>query len=232
MRRALAVGLFVMATVAVSVGARAGEPASSAAPAGKIHWAEHFDRPSIGWLDPFNHDAGELKKVYGFAGDGTRHFLHARHDATSRDRPPAMHFGKAFTEGAAPLETVKELRWKWRALKHPTVGDDAWEDMAGGIYVVIKQPSMLVGGKGFKFGWLAKPGRTGQRQHGLLEVERRHDAAGPEWKSESVDLCALYRQVYGACEGEKVLYVGVVSDADGTRSVAEADYADFELVTR
>ncbi len=65
---------------------------------------------------------------------------------------------------------------------------------------------------------------------GLLQIPLRHDPAGQEWHEESVaDLCALYRRAFGPCEGEHVLYVGVMTDADGTHSVAEADYDDFEL---
>ena len=83
---------------------------------------------------------------------------------------------------------------------------------------------------GFKFGWLSKPAPAGERQRGLLEESVRTDAAGPAWYAESVDLCALYQREYALpCRGEHVLYIGVTTDADGSRSVAEADYADFEL---
>jgi hypothetical protein len=146
-----------------------------------------------------------------------------------------MHFGRAFQTDPAPLDKVQALRWRWRVTRHPNLApdDDAWLDCAAGIYVVIKQPTLLTGGKGFKFGWLARPGAKGTHQHGLLQVELRHEPAGSGWKDESVDLCTLYRQEYGgSCSGQKVLYVGVVTDADGTKSVAEADYADFELVAR
>lgn len=204
-------------------------PAPPPAPAPVIAWQEHFDK-TLDWLDPFDHGSATLARVYSVRREGDLSFLHAHHDCTQRSHPPAMHYGHAFQTGAPRLEKVKALKWKWRALKQPTVDDDdGWEDMAAGIYVVIKTPSLLVGGKGFKFGWLAKPGERGSHQHGLLQVEQRRDPVGATWKSESVDLCALFRREYGKCEGEHVLYVGVVSDSDGTKSVAEADYADFEI---
>ena len=87
------------------------------------------------------------------------------------------------------------------------------------------------GARGFKFGWAAKPAPAGTHQVGLLQIELRHDAASVVWRQASVDLCALYRREYGPCEGEFVRYVGVTTDADGTKSVAEGDYADFEIVT-
>ena len=52
-----------------------------------------------------------------------------------------------------------------------------------------------------------------------------------EWQSEEVDLCAVYREAYGPCEGQHILYIGVVTDADGTKTIAGGDYADFELLS-
>ncbi len=103
---------------------------------------------------------------------------------------------------------------------------------AASVYVVLEKPSLLHSGRGFKFGWLAKPGDRAQ-QRGLLEIPLRNDAASPEWKSESVDLCALYRETYREpCEGKRIQYVGVMTDADGTASISEADYAAFALERR
>jgi hypothetical protein len=197
----------------------------------RVAWTEQFDKP-LDWSDPFDHDAEELARVYSVKREDEVWFLRARHDASISDPPPAMHFGHGFQNAGIPLEKVKRLSWKWRARKHPRIADDPWQDMSAGVYVVIKTPSLFSGGKGFKFGWLAKPGPRGTYQRGLLQIELSHDPVTRQWRSESVDLCALFRQEYGRCEGEKLLYVGVVTDADGTRSVAEADYADFELTLR
>ena len=222
----------VAATLVLALGAVAPAPAAAAAVAPRVAWSEHFTGASLDWLDPFDHGKDKLGRVYSVQREDGLTFLRARHDCAASSPPPAMHFGHAFQRSPTPLDQVRALSWKWRARKHPPVGSDAWEDMAGGVYVVIKQPSLLVGGKGFKFGWLAKAGEKGTHQHGLLQVELRHDPAGDTWRSEAVDLCALFQQEYGACEGQKVLYIGVVTDADGTKAVSEADYADFELLTK
>ncbi len=197
-----------------------------------LGWQEHFDHSPLGWVDPFDHGAAKLARVYSVGHEGPLSFLHARHDCSVDSHPPAMHYGMAFVHDPLPLERVRALRWRWRVRQHPRLepDDDAWLDMAAGVYVVMRTPSLFKGGKGFKFGWLAKPGRPGTYQHGLLQVPMRHDAAGADWREESVDLCALYRNEYGRCEGEHVLYVGVVTDADGTKSASEADYAEFALV--
>jgi hypothetical protein len=192
-------------------------------------WQERFDHEPLGWVDPSRHSARELARVYSVQKAGERFFLHARHDVTESDPPPAMHYGRTFQSNPAPLERVRSLQWKWRVLRHPAVTRDPWLDVAASVYVVIKVPTVLPG-KGFKFAWLAKPGPSGTKQRGLLQVGLRADPAGREWRSESVDVCALYRRQYGPCEGQHVLYVGVVTDADGSKSLAEADYADFELL--
>ena len=101
--------------------------------------------------------------------------------------------------------------------------------MALSVYVVIKAPSLFPRGRGFKFGWLSSQGRTNSRQHGILQIPVRTNGPLDEWRSEEVDLCAEYRRTYGPCEGQHILYIGVVTDADGTRTIAGGDYADFEL---
>lgn len=205
--------------------ARPVAPRPATGPGVRTLWQERFAEPHVDWVDPFGHSAQQIARVYTVEHG----FLHARHDGAEDDAVPAIDFGRAFQHHPAPLEKVRALGWKWRVLRHPAVGDDAWLDVAASVYVVIKTPSLLFGGKGFKFAWLARPGARGTHQHGLLQVALRTEPATREWRTESVDLCALYRAEYGPCEGQHVLYVGVVTDADNTRSVAEADYTDFKL---
>ena len=230
-RRSLAQRCMRVASVACILCACALVATVALADGESVTWREHFDHSPLGWVDPFDHGADKLARVYSVQHDGPLAFLHAHYDGSADGHPPALDYGMAFKDHPVPLDKVRALRWRWRATRHPSVDGDAWVDCAASVYVVIKVPSMLVGGRGFKFGWLAKPGAQGTHQHGLLQVALRHDPAGPEWRSESVDLCGMYKREYGTCEGQHVLYIGVVTDGDGTKSVAEADYADFELVT-
>jgi hypothetical protein len=183
------------------------------------------------WLSPSGQSADEIASVYSIGSDATGRFLHARHDARpdTPKRTGAIHLGKALSP-APPLESVGRLRWRWRVVQHPAPGKDPWLDLAASLYVIVRQPSVFHGGTGFKFGWLSSHGPNGARQRGITPVELRVDPAGPEWKQEEVDVCSLYRRYFGPCEGEHLDYVGVLTDADGTESIAEADYADFALV--
>lgn len=206
-------------------------PASAGAEAAGEHvlWHEGFDRAPLELVDPFKHDPALVARVYSVEHEGADGFLHALHDETTV-HTPAVHLGKVFGTDGPPLDRVTALRWRWRVLRHPNVKGDPWEDVAASLYVVVSAPSLLHAGRGFKLGWLAAPGRDDTRQHGLLQVPLLAAPAGPDWRTAQVDLCALYRRTYGRCEGEHVEYVGVTTDADGTRSIASADYDDLELV--
>jgi hypothetical protein len=193
-----------------------------------VLWREDF-RGTLDWVDPTGHGRPELDRVYSVVkGDGSS-LLRGRHDTSAPSCPGALHYGKAFQKAPIPLDRVRSLKWRWRVRVHPSVKDDAWQDMAASVYVIMKAPSLFSKGRGFKFGWLAKPGPADTRQRGIVQVPARHDPPSDRWQTEEVDLCALYRQSFGPCEGQQVLYVGVVTDADGTGSVAEGEYADFEL---
>ncbi len=221
------VGSWALATVALLLAARPFVSSAYAAEPGTTPWRETFSGP-LDWVDPFDHDARLVSRVYGVRRDGDVPVLHALHDDAS-GHVPAIHYGKAFLSNPPALDRVRALRWRWRVLRHPDVEANPWADVAASVYVVIHPPSVLHGGSGLKFGWLAKPGAEGTHQHGLLQIALDVGGTTGEWRSESVDLCALYRRAFGRCEGESVRYVGVVTDADDTRSVAEAEYADFEL---
>ena len=121
------------------------------------------------------------------------HVLHARHD-DPKGAVPAMHYGEAFEAAPIPLDHVRALRWRWRVLHAPEVGGDAWADLGASVYVVTRAPALLHGGRGFKLGWLARPGPEHTYQRGLLQIPLEEGGTLGEWRSESVDLCALYRR--------------------------------------
>jgi hypothetical protein len=228
----IAVASLIAGSVAGRDGASTTAPPSSSAamPVGakaSILWGQNFRGP-IDWQDPQERAPRLLGRVYSVKEEGGSSFLHARHDSTASGAPPALHYGKAFA-GLA-LGDVRMLRWRWRARIQPTVEDDPWQDMAAAIYVVTKTPTLLRKGRGFKFGWLARPAPSQTFQRGLLQVPLRSDPPSNQWRTEEVDICALHRQTFGPCENEQIIYIGVLTDADGTKSIAEGDYADFEIV--
>lgn len=197
---------------------------------GAIAWSERFEGPALDWVAPLGEGPAQIAAIYEVQRGPSGAWLHAHHEYRGRGRVKPVTYGKAWAKEPFPLERVRALRWRWRVNQHPPVEDDAWVDLAASLYVVVRQPAWYRNGKGFKFGWLARPGAKGTKQVGLLQIALHSDSQVGEWRSEEVDLCALYRKHYGPCEGEFLRFVGVTTDADGTRAVADADYADLELV--
>lgn len=227
------------AVTASAIGCSAGTPVSlptpdqvtPVAPAPPdLLWRESFSGPELTWLSPMPLRKETILRVYSVAHESDQAFLHAHHDAFSDDAPPAVHFGKSFRDQKPALSSIRLLRWKWRVLEHPQATGDPWKDIAASLYVATRQPSLFRSGRGLKLAWLSSPGPHGTVEHGFAQFELRHDPPGPQWKQEEVDICGLYRQAFGTCEGEHLVYIGVMTDADNTRSRATADYADFELV--
>jgi hypothetical protein len=207
-------------------------PAPTTLAPGQPVWSERFDAALTGWGSPSGHDAATIARVYAVQGGA----LHARHDGREQASPttPAVHYGRGFEGDAAPrLSDFPILTFRWRVITHPSVSADPWLDLAASIYVVIKPPSLLSGGRGFKLGFMARPAPEGTQQRGLLQVPLRVEAASGQWRSERIDLCAAYQAAYGgSCDEQRIRYIGVVTDADDTKSVAAAEYDDFELSPR
>ena len=199
-----------------------------------VLWQETFERPdiaSLGWGSPSKSDEQELEAVFRIVTEGDDHFLRALHDGRPEtDGPEPPHFGRVWEEGALKLGDACRLSWRWRVRQHPAAGEDPWLDLGASLYVIFELPGLFSGAKGFKLGWLQKPGPKGTKQRGIVQVPLRVDPGTGEWHEESVDLCALYREYYGDDVSQvPLLYVGVVTDADDTESVAEADYTDLAL---
>jgi Protein of unknown function (DUF3047) len=60
-------------------------------------------------------------------------------------------------------------------------------------------------------------------------VLRSGDLALGQWREETVNFSTDYRRVFGAAP-DQVLGIGLMTSADSTKSIAEADYDDFLLL--
>ena len=196
----------------------------------RVIWEEHFETEPNAWDSPSGANLDVIARVYAVTGEK---FLSAKHNASpDQDPPPAVHWGRPWRDSPLALVSSCSLRWRWRVRKHPNGNGDPWRDVAASVYVIMRTPTLLSAGKGFKFGWLSRPGPEGTKQRGLLQVGLRTDSASDDWQEESVNLCDLYRRHFGDLDGEGIVYIGVVSDADNSESVVEADYDDFVLETK
>lgn len=194
-----------------------------------IRWHENFAAWPSTWSSP-RQSPEEIRQVFQLGSDASGTFLRAVHDSRpGRDVPPAVHFGHAFTRNKLRLSTACHLTFRWRVNQHPAPSADPWEDLAASVYVIIENPGLFGRGKGFKLGWLSRSGPEGTHQRGIVQIPVRHDPAGRSFRSESFNLCDLYQEHFGQVTDEELLYLGVMTDSDGSKSRAAADYTDFRL---
>ena len=208
------------------------EPSASAERADGVVWEERFERMPAHWHSMSGASDRDIARVFSIGRESDQSFLRAAHRASGQDPPPAIHFGRSWSERPLRLVDACLLSWRWRVLRHPRSAADPWKDLAASVYVITDPPGIFSRGRGFKLGWLARPGPEGTQQRGLLQVAVRVGPAGQRWHDEEVDLCALFRAHFGPVSDEPLGYVGVVTDADDSASVAEADYDDLVLRDR
>jgi hypothetical protein len=172
------------------------------------------------------------KAYYSFAADeGGNPLLRARYS------PPrsALGLGRPLAKPAR----FSRFSWGWRVARFPEGADEKVEgrmDNAAAVYVVF------AGGLrryAIKYVWSRKypAGENWRAQDGPFEKMQLVVRRGPSgetgvWLRESVDIADEFRRYFGKDADGAVLPVagiGVLTDGDGTRSAAEADYADFTL---
>ena len=170
-------------------------------------------------------DETEARGVYQVAEEGGDRFLHAR----AEKQDVQIGLSHVFQPKEFPL-----LRWRWRVDQLPSGGDERavkTNDSAAGVYVIFDSrivprvikyvwSSTLPVGTHFESPvyWRAK---VVVLQSGASRLK--------EWLPETVNVYQDYKDLFGTEPGE-VQGIAVLTDADSTASVAEADYDDFTLL--
>ena len=168
--------------------------------------------------------------VYRVARDnGSAPFLAAR----AEGRSVTIGLDREFEPSRYPY-----LRWQWRVHSFPSGGDErqrATNDSAAGVYVVFPGrlpflPRVL------KYVWSASA-PVGLRQPSPMYGDTKIIviASGPtsephQWRIQTVDVRRDYETLFGR-EVPTARGIGLLTDADETRSVAAADYTGFELLS-
>ena len=125
------------------------------------------------------------------------------------------------------------LTWRWRPRVFPEGSDERrarTNDSALGVYVGFPRSFMAV--KSVKYVWSRSVpvGATASASAGLTRMLVLKSGPGEpgRWAEERVNVLEDYRRLFGDEPG-KPRGIGVLTDSDDTRSVAEGDYADFRL---
>jgi hypothetical protein len=131
------------------------------------------------------------------------------------------------------------MTWCWRANALPPGGneflDDA-NDSAAGIYVIFSQNFLGIP-KQLKYVWSTTlpEGTVGRRDKifrpWFYVVESGKNKLG-QWAFETVDLEKHHKDKLGGRPAERTIGLGLLTDANSTRSYAEAYYADMRAWTR
>ena len=132
------------------------------------------------------------------------------------------------------------MTWCWRANALPPGGNERlsrFNDSAAGIYVVFSLNWLGVP-KQIKYVWSATlPEGTVDRRKKIWRpwffvVESGEENLG-KWTFEQVDIYEDYRRVFDGSKPEKRSFgICALTDANNTRSYAEAFYADFRVWTK
>ena len=131
------------------------------------------------------------------------------------------------------------MTWCWRANALPPGGNerlDHMNDSAAGLYVFFSQNWLGIP-KTIKYVWSTTltDGTVGRRNRigrPYFFVVESGDKSLATWTFEMVDLEADYRRVYGEKPKTRSRGIGILTDANSTRSYAEAYYADVRVWPR
>lgn len=166
----------------------------------------------------------EARSVYRVVAEDGLHFLRAIARGT------AAH---AALERAWDLKEYPDLAWRWRPRVFPSGSDErasATNDSALGVYVAFPRAVMAV--RSLKYIWsrVAPVGTKASASAGFTGMLVRRSGGGTpgQWTEERVHIAEDYRRVFDGEPG-RPRGIGVLTDADDTKSTAEGDYADFRL---
>ena len=164
--------------------------------------------------------------VYQVAEENGNHFLHAH----AEKQDVQIGITRSFQPKEFPV-----LQWRWRAKQLPTGGDERatnTNDSAAGVYVVFDSTVLP---RVIKYVWSSTlPVGTHVTSpvywRAKVIVLQSGPDQGNEWKMEAVNLYRDYKASFEAEPG-KVQGIAILTDSDITKSVAEADYDDFTLLS-
>jgi hypothetical protein len=164
--------------------------------------------------------------VYQVAEENGNRFLHAR----AEKQGVQIGITRSFQPKEFPV-----LQWRWRAKQLPAGGNEQatdTNDSAAGVYVVFDSTVMP---RAIKYVWSSTlPVGTRLTSPVYWRSKTVVLESGPsqvnEWKLETVNFYSDYKALFGAEPGE-VQGIAILTDSDMTKSVAEADYDDFTLLS-
>jgi hypothetical protein len=241
MLRALSLVL-VLALVACSGGAEVILPSASPAPVAVARAGENVLCDRV--IDDFSQSVGaDFPAGWRTRDEGDAPFARARRlwQIEIVDGRPALH--ATYRERAVTialelpdwdLEAYPILEWEWKAVTLPTGGDETRgdkNDSVASVYVVwnIGFPFMV---DGIRYAWSSTlpVGTRASKRMGhdkIVIVESGAEAVG-RWQRVRVDVRRDHAALFGR-KSRNPSALALLTDADATRSQAEAYFRNFRL---
>jgi hypothetical protein len=215
--------VMVIMLVSLPWNAQASDPN---APSGPVVLLENFEEyPSHAFPQEWKVRGSdeEAHQVYAVVEEQGNHFLHAY----AAKQEVQIGLTKAFPPKQYPL-----VQWRWRVEKFPVGADEratATNDSAAAVYVIFD--SSLIP-RVIKYVWsasLPKGTQFNSPVYWRAKVVVLESGGAGEWKQETVNCYEDYKKLFGF-EPTEAEGVALLTDADSTGTVAEADYDDFALL--
>ena len=179
---------------------------------------------------PWKEKDRQKPMLYWIESSGDQHYM------TARDSSHSVIVGKFIHWNPRQYPIMS---WCWQATALPPGGneflDDA-NDSAAGLYVIFSQNWLGIP-KQLKYVWSSTlpEGTVGRRDKifrpWFFVVESGPNNLGT-WTFETVDLEQNHWDKLGSEPAERTIGLGLLTDANSTRSYAEAYYADLRVWTR
>jgi len=194
---------------------------------------DDFEHASVGQFPDgwdWREDDGGGDRPYAVAEENGNRYLAAR------DAGQSVIVGRKIT---VDLDRYPYLAFRWRVHRIPEGGDERHGesgDSAAAVYVVYRK-SMGIIPLTVKFVWSSTlPVGTALQRSGVgrpwIIVADSGDAGLGEWRTHVFDVRAAWRETFGGKMPRRVIAVGVLSDANATRTQAHADYDDIRFLAR
>ena len=177
--------------------------------------------------DARHHKDEEIaRNVYTVVAENGNQYLHAYADK----QDVQIGISRSFRPEEFPI-----LQWRWRAKQLPTGANERvvkTNDSAAGVYVIFDS---TVVPRAIKYVWSSSL-PVGTRftspvyWRSRIVVLQSGLAQPNEWKVETVNFYRDYKALFGT-EPSEVLGFAILTDSDGTKSIAEADYDDFAVLS-
>jgi len=168
----------------------------------------------------------EGKAVYTVQEENGRRYLRA----VARDVAIQAALQREWDLDAYPI-----LAWSWRPRVFPSGADErnsSTNDSALAVYMLVDY-SRVRGPKTVKYIWSERvpTGTPLSSNAGLTQVVvlRSGTEQRGTWVDERVDVRADYMRLFRETATPKPAGIAVLTDSDGTNSLAEGDYANFRV---